>query len=101
MVDIMDIYKSLNISSGTVMKNSEMLKLVPNHLKTKKKMCKHAVKKLFYPLRYAPDQYKTQQMCDKAVLEKGGILESVTDGYKNQECYNKCVIKLSIITLMH
>ena len=36
MVDIMDIYKSLNISSGTVMKNSEMLKLVPNHLKTKK-----------------------------------------------------------------
>ena len=28
MVDIMDIYKSLNISIGTVMKNTEMLKFV-------------------------------------------------------------------------
>ena len=36
MVDIIDIYKSLNISIGTVMKNPEMSKFVPNHLKTKK-----------------------------------------------------------------
>ena len=36
MVDIMDIYKSLNISIGTVMKNPEMLKFVPDHVKTKK-----------------------------------------------------------------
>ena len=36
MVDIMDIYKSLNISIGTIMKNPEMLKLAPDHLKTKK-----------------------------------------------------------------
>ena len=49
MVDIMDVYKSLNISTITVMKNPEMLKFVPNHLKTKK-MCKHAVKKLPYLL---------------------------------------------------
>ena len=41
----MDIYKSLNTSIGTLMKNSEMLKFVPDHLKTKK-MCKHAVKKI-------------------------------------------------------
>ena len=33
----MDIYKSLNINIGTVMKNPEMSKLVPNHLKTKRK----------------------------------------------------------------
>ena len=32
----MDIYKSLNISIGTIMKNPEMLKFVPDHLKTKK-----------------------------------------------------------------
>ena len=38
MVDIIDIYKSLNISIGTVMKNPEMSKFVPNHLKTKKKL---------------------------------------------------------------
>ena len=34
MVDIMDIYKSLNISFVIVMKNTEMLKFVPDHLKT-------------------------------------------------------------------
>ena len=45
MVDIMNVYKSLNISTVTVMKNPEMLKFVPDHLKTKK-MCKDAVKKI-------------------------------------------------------
>ena len=29
--------KSLNINIGTVMKNPEMLKFVPDHIKTKKK----------------------------------------------------------------
>ena len=42
MVNIIDIYKSLNISTITVMKNLGVLKFVPDHLKTKK-MCKHAV----------------------------------------------------------
>ena len=32
----MDIYKYLNTSIGTVMKNLEVLKLVPDQLKTKK-----------------------------------------------------------------
>ena len=36
MVDSMDIYKSLNINIGRVMKNMEMLKFVADHLKTKK-----------------------------------------------------------------
>ena len=35
----MDVYKYLNINIGTVIKNPNMLKLVPDHLKTKK----HAV----------------------------------------------------------
>ena len=39
----MYVYKYLNISIGTVMKNPEVLTFVPDHLKTKK-MCKHAVK---------------------------------------------------------
>ena len=60
MVDIMDVYKSINISIGTVMKNPEILKFVPGHLKTKK-MCKHAVKNLPFLIRYVPDKYKTQQ----------------------------------------
>ena len=50
MVNIMDISKSLNIG----MRNKEMLKFVPDHLLTKK-MCKHAVKKLPYLLRYVRD----------------------------------------------
>ena len=30
-------------------------------------------------------------MCDKAILEHGGTLESVPDCYKNQEIYDKAV----------
>ena len=37
------------------MKNPEMLKFVPDDHETKR-ICKHAVKKLPYPLRYDPDQ---------------------------------------------
>ena len=74
----MNIYKSLNIGVGKVMKNPEMLKFVPNHLKTKK-MCKQAIKK------------RTQQMCDKAILGNGGTLISVPDHYKNQEMRSKAV----------
>ena len=35
---------------------------------SKKKKSNHAVRKLPYLLRYVPDQYKTQQMCDNAIL---------------------------------
>ena len=34
MVDIMDIYRSLNINIETVMKNPEVIKFVPDHLKS-------------------------------------------------------------------
>ena len=34
MVDSMDIYKSLNINIGIVMKNPEILKFVPGLVKT-------------------------------------------------------------------
>ena len=61
MVESMELYMSLNISIGTVMKNLEMLKFVPDYLKTKT-ICKHTIKKLPYLLRYVPDQCKTQQM---------------------------------------
>ena len=50
------------------MKNPEILKFVPDHVKTKK-MCKHTVKKILFIMRYLPDQYQTQQMCDKAIIE--------------------------------
>ena len=43
----MDIYKSLNISIVTVIKNPEILKFVLDYLKSQK-MCKYVVKKLPY-----------------------------------------------------
>ena len=42
-------------------------------------MCKNAVKKLPYLLKYVPDQYETQQMCGKAILKNGGTLKTVPD----------------------
>ena len=35
----MDIYKSFSVSIGTIIKNPEMIKFVPDHLKTKKMRC--------------------------------------------------------------
>ena len=37
-----------------------MLQLVPHHLKTKKRVT--------YLLRFVPDPYKTEQMCDTVIL---------------------------------
>ena len=56
-----DKYKSSKISIGAIMKNPEMLRLVPDHLQTKK-MWKLAVKKLPFVITYVPGQYKTQQI---------------------------------------
>ena len=50
----MDIYTSIKISLGTVMRNPEMLKHVPDHLKTNK-IFKHVVIKLPFLIRYVPD----------------------------------------------
>ena len=45
-------------------------------------MFKQEVKELPFVIRYVLDQYKTQEMYDKAILENGGILESLPDCYK-------------------
>ena len=76
MVDGMDTYNSVKINIGIVMKNPEMLKLMPDHLKTKQ-MCNYAVKKLPYLLGYVPNQCKTKTICNGAILENGGTLEPV------------------------
>ena len=67
------------------------VKIIPDYLKTKA-MGKHAVPKLPYLTKYIPDQYKTQQMFDKTILEKSGTGScSVPDCYQNQEMCNKAV----------
>ena len=52
-----DNYKALKISIGTIIKNPEMAKFIPDHLKGNK-MCKNAVKKLPFVIIC-----KTEEMC--------------------------------------
>ena len=97
-------YKPSKISVGEIIKNPEMLKFVSHYLKTKK-MCKHAVKKIPFLIRYVLDWYKTQQigyvpechknqqMCDKAVDNYPHALDFASDSWLKTQ---KCVIKLSI-----
>ena len=54
-----DNYKTLKISIGVIIKNPEMLKFVPDDLKTKK-MCKNAIKKFPFVRIYVAHQYKSQ-----------------------------------------
>ena len=69
-----------------------MVKFIPDHLKTKK-MCKHVVKNIPAVKRHVSDQYKIQQMCDKAILENSGILGL----FLINKAFRKCVIKLLIL----
>ena len=43
MVDIMENYKSLHVSIGAEMTHPEMLKFVPDHLKTKKMLKNYVI----------------------------------------------------------
>ena len=58
-----------------------MLRFFPVHLKTKQ-MHKNTVKILPFVIVYVLDQYKTQNMCDRV------ILENAPKCYKNQELCN-------------
>ena len=67
-----------------------MLKFViPNHLKTKS-MCKNAIKKLVFIMKYVPDWYNTKEICDK-VFWNDGILGFISDCYKNKKICGKAV----------
>lgn len=50
-----------------------MLRLSLDHLKTKN-MCKHAIKNPPFIIKYVPDLYKTQRMCNKDILENSRML---------------------------
>ena len=52
-------------------------------------MCKHAVKKLRFVIRYVPDQYKTQQTCDKAIDNYPHALKFVPYCCMTQEMCDK------------
>ena len=45
-------------------------------------MRKNALRKLPFLIRNIPDQYKTEQMCHKAVVENSGTIKFVLDNCK-------------------
>ena len=45
-------------------------------------MRKNALRKLPFLMRNIPDQYKTEQMCHKAVVENSGTVIFVLGNYK-------------------
>ena len=54
-------------------------------------MCKHAVKKLPFIIKYVPDRHKTQQMRDKAVHNYAHVLKLIPNCYKTQKMCGKAV----------
>ena len=40
-------------------------------------MCKNRVKKLPFVIMYVPERYKTQEMCDKGILENDRMLKLI------------------------
>ena len=48
-------------------------------------MCENLLKKIFFVIRYVFDCYKAPDMCDKVILENGGLLKFVPDCYKNKK----------------
>ena len=46
-------------------------------------MCKNAVKKLPFVIKYV--RYKIKGICDKVIIENGGMFEFVPDCYKDKK----------------
>ena len=78
----MDIYQSVT-SIESIIRNPEFLKFIPHHIKTKSCVSMQ-LKKSPFLIRHVSDKYKTQQICDKAILKNCETLNSVPDCYKNQ-----------------
>ena len=55
VTDNYKIFKKMNIEA--VNKIPETIRVIPDHLKTKK-MCEHSVKKLHFLIRHVPDQLR-------------------------------------------
>ena len=46
---------------------------------------------MLFVKRHVHDQYKTQEMCNKVILQNGWTLNFVPDSYKNQKMWDKAV----------
>ena len=54
-------------------------------------MCKNTAKKMWFVIRYVPDQCKTQEACNNGILENAGTLKSVLDCCKNNKICNQVI----------
>ena len=59
-----------------------MVQVVPDYLMIKKG-CKNVIKKLPFIIAHVPDWSKTQEICDRVILENGEILRFIPDCYQN------------------
>ena len=91
MVDIMDVYRSFNISPGTAMKNPEMLQFVSGHPKTK--ICVSIQLKNYLSIKICSWLIQDSTNVWQSYLENGGTLKSIPNFYKNQEICHKAVDK--------
>ena len=79
-----------------------MTSRISDNFKTQE-MCKKAVKKDPCSLAEVPDHFETQEMCNKAVEKDLWSLMNVLDCFKKQDIYIKAAEKypLVLITLRH
>ena len=66
---------------------------VSNQYKTQE-LCKKAVERSLYILNIVPDGYKTKTVCEIAVLEEPETLKYCPDMYKTQKMPNRAVEKI-------
>ena len=51
-------------------KNSEIPRFVPDHIKSKM-ICRNAIQKFLFAIKYVLDWYKNQEVCYKIILGNG------------------------------
>ena len=54
----------------------EALKYIPNHFKTQE-MCEKVVENEPYSLKFVPDHFKTEKLCDQAIKDDSSSLQFV------------------------
>ena len=82
------VYVPNQFKTQVNLENGGMLRFIPNCYKNQK-MCDKAIVNYFHPLEFVPDCYKTRNMSDKAVDTYPSAMQFASDGYKTQEMCNK------------
>ena len=70
------------------------LKFAPNCYITTKKMRDKAINAYLSNIEYVFAQFKTQEMCDKAVDKWAFVFDSVPDQHKTQKCVAELFLKI-------